>query len=73
MNDNKTNTNGDEMKAQINKVNEGCIVVSLYNAKRIINQRYFTTMRKAENFCKKYGYEIEQMNDGIDNSLIYTI
>jgi len=69
----QTNTAENEMKAQINTVNEGCVVVSIYNAKRIVNQRYFTTMRKAENFCKKYGYEIEQMNDGIDNSLIYTI
>ena len=60
------------MKAQINKTNEGCVVVSIYNAKRIVNQRHFTTLRKAENFCKKYGYEIEQMDESIDYSLIYT-
>jgi len=60
------------MKAQINTVNEGCILVSIYNAKRIVNQRYFTTLRKAENFCKKHGYEIQQIDESIDYSLMYT-
>ena len=54
------------MKAQINKVNEGAVKVSLFNEKRIVNQKWFDTERKALNFCKKYNYEVCQMNEDID-------
>ena len=33
------------MKAQINKVNEGAVKVSLFNEKRIVNQKWFDTER----------------------------
>lgn len=59
------------MKAQINKVNDGVVLVSLYNEKRIVNQKYFNTERQANNFCKKYNYKIENMNDEICNALQY--
>ena len=55
------------MKAQINTLNSGCILVSLYNTKRIVDQKYFKTDRKAINYCNKYGFEITAMNEAIDD------
>lgn len=59
------------MKAQINKLNESAIVVSLFNDKRVVNQKWFDTLKKAENFCKKYNYEICNMSKTINNSMQY--
>ena len=54
------------MKAQINKVNEGAVLVSFYNETRIVSQKWFDTERKAINYCTKYKYEICQMSENID-------
>ena len=54
------------MKAQINKVNEGAILVVLFNNERIVNQKWFNTERKANNFCAKYKYEVCEMPENID-------
>ena len=59
------------MKAQINKVNENAILVSLFNDKRIVEQKWFDTIRKANNYCLKYKYEVCKMNDNVDYSEIY--
>ena len=59
------------MKAQINKVNEGAILVSLFNEKRIVSQKWFTTKLKAVNFCKKYNYEVGEMPLHIDEGMKY--
>jgi hypothetical protein len=59
------------MKAQINKVNEGAVLVSLYNDERVVNQKWFDTERKANNFCIKYNYKIENMNIEICNAMQY--
>ena len=59
------------MKAQINTLNAGCILLSIYNTKRIVNQKYFETDRKAINYCKKYGFEIIAMNEAIDESMMF--
>jgi len=53
-------------KAQINKINEAAVLVSLYNKKKIISQKWFDTEKKAENFCAKYKYKICKMNENID-------
>jgi len=54
------------MKAQVNKINKGAIMVSLYNEVRIISQKWFDTEKKANNYCKKYNYKICIMPDDID-------
>ena len=56
------------MKAQVNKVNEGAVVVSLYNEKRVVSQKWFDSERKANNFVKKYNYEVCNMPETIDCS-----
>lgn len=59
------------MTAQINNVNNGVVIVSLFNSIRIVDIKYFDTKRKANNFCKKYKYPIGIMNDNICCSLKY--
>ena len=59
------------MKTQINKVNEGAVMVSLYNEKRIVSQKWFDTERKANNFCKKYKYEVCNMTENVDYAEMY--
>ena len=60
-----------QMKAQINTLNSDCILVSLYNTKEIVDQKYFETERKAINYCKKYSFEIIAMNEDIDESMMF--
>ena len=59
------------MKAQINKVNEGTVLVSLFNNERVVNQKWFDTERKANNFCAKYKYEICQMSKNVDYAQMF--
>lgn len=59
------------MKAQINKVNEGVVVVSLYNDKRVVTQKWFDTEKKAKNYCAKYSYKVEDMGSEICNAMQY--
>ena len=54
------------MKAQINKVNENAIMVSLFNEIRVVSQKWFDTEKKANNYCKKYNYEICIMPENVD-------
>lgn len=59
------------MKAQINTLNSDCILVSLYNTKEIVDQKYFETRRKAINYCKKYSFEIATMSGAVDESRMF--
>jgi hypothetical protein len=58
-------------KAQITTRKDGFTTLSFFNNSEVYSKSFFDTKRKAENYAKKFGYElVESMPVNIDRESI---
>ena len=48
------------------------VAMNFFNSKEVYSQKYFDSMKKAQNYCKKYNYAIiSKLPENIDYLSIY--
>ena len=54
------------MKATTNKLNSNMFTLNFYNSKEVYDIKYFDTLRKLNNYVKKYSVEVTNDNKAIE-------
>jgi hypothetical protein len=52
--------------AYVVELSNNMIVMNFYNSKEVYNQKYFDTLRKAQNYAKKYNVTITDSNKELE-------